>query len=231
MNRQQRRAAARLARKAPVEPVTAIHEAAHAVFAVLFAPSAGWPSPNGALNHIDLYSKPTVGTEESLETGGALAGWTDLQFCPPEMAAYLQPVLKKIAEGEPSTWEALVPAFEQMRAAGIDLQGWLRVKFLIAVAGAAAEAKATGQSTDDVLTSPVCSSDWQGIKRDCLLCGLEHEEAFAEIARALSHTEQIVEDHPEVWGAITRLGARLKIGRMSAAEAVKIIYSDQQRAA
>ena len=39
MNRQQRRTDKSRARKAPVNPVTAIHEAGHAVFAVLFKPA------------------------------------------------------------------------------------------------------------------------------------------------------------------------------------------------
>lgn len=87
MNRQQRRTAKAIARKEPVDPVTAIHEAAHAVFAVLFTLQQAGPPPNGALKFIEMCLRPTVITQEILEQGGAPRGWTELVMFPPEMAA------------------------------------------------------------------------------------------------------------------------------------------------
>jgi hypothetical protein len=221
-NRLQRRVAKAIARKAPVNPVTAIHEAGHAVFAVLFSPPAGWPFPNGALNHIDMYPEPTVLTEAMLKQGGVPVGWTEWSMFPPSMDAYVQPFVQRYANNNVIHVVDLQLAFTEMRAAGFDLDLWLRTKLLMGFAGAAAEAKFTGKSTDDVLMSGACKSDLERNARDCSLCSLSKNDFSAEMTRASILAEQYVEQ-PEIWTAIKAVAAQLKHGRMSADEVVRII--------
>ena len=40
--------------------------------------------------------KPTVISQDILEQGGALGGWTEFVMCPPEMEACVQPYLQKL---------------------------------------------------------------------------------------------------------------------------------------
>src|ERR1019366_1400769 len=187
MNRQQRRTAKAMARKAPVDPVMAIHEAGHAVFAVLLGLQEGWPSPNGALESIEMYPKPTVMTQAILEQGGAVGGWTEFVMYLPEMDAYVQPYMQRHVKNGEIQINDLKPAFAEMQAAGIDVKRWLRVKLLMGVAGAAAEAKFTGKEIDDIyFNSAICSADHESIERHCHLCGLTKDEYVAEMDHALT---------------------------------------------
>lgn len=220
MNRQQRRTAKATARKAPVDPVTAIHEAGHAVFAVLLGLQEGWPSPNGALEYIEMWPKPS---QEILEKGGALGGWTEFAMFSPEMNAYVKPYLQRLVKNNKIQIADLKPAFAEMQDKGIDVRRWLRARLLMSVAGAAAEARFTGKAIDDIyFHGEICRADHESVKRHCHLCALTKDEYAAELEDALTLAEQQVEQ-PEIWAAIKALATQLKHGRMSGDEAARII--------
>jgi hypothetical protein len=222
MNRLQRRAAKAMSYNAPVNPVTAIHEAGHAVFAVMFSPLAGWQPPNGALNHIDLHAEPPVFTEALLKPVEAPGGATEWSMFPPKMKAYVRPFMERYANYDVIAFGDLQSAFTEMRAAGFDLNLWLRTRLLIGFAGLAAEAKFTGKPMNDVLKSNISNLDLVHNARDCQLCDLTKDKYSEEMTRASILAEHCVEI-PEVWIPTTALAAQLKHGRISAGECVRII--------
>jgi hypothetical protein len=225
MNRQQRRAKKALGRsqpvKAPVLPLLrnlAVHEAGHCVARVLTAASLGWDASE-AIQYIDVGSA-------ALATGASQGVRSQVVSWGPFLS---KPMQKFVAAREVTTTHPPRPddsdlalLFAEMRAIGINVDGWFQAKSIVAIFGPMAEAKLLERPFNEVWNNNPSKDDQRGLIRAGTLCGMTREQ----IATAASQNVTIAEQdmaRAEVWDAIITLADNLKPGRMSGREAAAII--------
>lgn len=201
MNRKELRAFQAQARKR--FPIIAVHEAGHAVAAVMTARAMGW-TPEEMLDGIDIVRPDRDGIEK-----GCREGITWRQLFSREMMQHLK---NFIGDDTPLSRSELVPQFAAMRAAGIDLDGWYRARLLFHVFGPAAEAKYLGKSFDEVFNSDIAGDDWHNLVADAKLCGMDEQQIATELDAAIAIAEPKI-NQPDVWNAVTAVAHRLKYGR------------------
>ena len=123
-------------------------------------------------------------------------------------------------------FEALSKIITMARSAGMDVKKWLRAKSLISVFGAAAEARYTSKSFEDVWNGYECEEDRREAIQDCMIGGMtEVDDISAVIEEAMAAAENLIK-RPEVWRAIVALADNLPaFGKFGGEKAVAIIES------
>ncbi len=226
MNRQQRRAKKVLAPSLPVVRALAIHEAGHCVARILTAGSLGWEAGE-VIEYIDVGSAPIAAdTDQDRKYGLRSQVVSSGRFLSKPMHEFVAARRRTTQpRGEPPPLEddaGLVLLFAEMRATGIDLDGWFRAKSIVAVFGPMAEAKLLERPFNEIWNNDPRKDDARALIRAGVLCGLTPDQ----IAAATSENVSIAEQHmarSEVWLAINTLADNLKIGRMSGRQAAAII--------
>jgi hypothetical protein len=222
VNRHERRAAKAMARGQAVDHAVAVHEAGHAVGRILVADSVGWGADD-ALDYIDIHPVPLkVGASaepHALQVDGATGG----QFLSRPMVKYLETKMQPEAFDTPRDGTEMRALFGEMRAAGIDIDTWLRAKCVEIVFGPMAEAKLKGRSF--VLGDDGSIGDTEDLIYAGFLCGVAKER----LAEAIGPNIEIAEGYiarPEVWRAILALADKIKLGRMNGRDAAAIIVRE-----
>ena len=224
-NRHQRRADHRraektLARSQPVVRALAVHEAGHCVARVLTARAIGWDAAE-VIEYIDVGSAPiSTGAEQGLRS--QVVSWG--RFLSKPMQEFV--VARRPTTGHTTGYAPVlddpdvIPMFAEMRASGIDIDGWFRVRSIVAMFGPMAEAKLIEKPFNDVWNAS--RDDALGLMRAGVLCGMTPEQIAASSNDNVSIAEQNMA-RPDVWRAITALADNMRPGRMSGRQAAAII--------
>jgi hypothetical protein len=221
-NRRQRRAEKTLARSQPVVRTLAVHEAGHCVARVLTARTVGWDAA-GVIEYIEVGSAPiAMGADPGLRS--QVVSWGRFLSKPMQdfVAARRPPASRPTGYAPVLDDPDIIPMFAEMRASGIDLDAWFRVRGIVAMFGPMAEAKLIERPFNELWNSNACRDDALSLMRAGVLCGMTPEQ----IAASANETVAIAEQHmtrPEVWRAITTLADNMKPGRMSGRQAAAII--------
>jgi hypothetical protein len=220
-NRRDRRAAMAISRRRPVDRVVAVHEAGHAVARVLFAEPLGW-SPDEVILHVDIHPAPVaigaVSSDGAWELQSQAVTYEKLFSRP--MQEFFRAKFNQ--EEVTLTVEILEPLVAEMRATGIDVDGWYLAKSVGSIFGPMAEAKLLGRPFDVDWEADSAQSDYTDLVRYGVICGLTTEQIESSIIDCIRLAEQLMA-RPEVWSAILALAARLRYGRTEGRVAGRII--------
>ena len=221
-NRRQRRAEKAVSRSEPVVRTLAVHEAGHCVARVLTARAVGWDAAE-AIEYIEVGSMPVaMGADRGLRS--QVVSWGRFLSKPmQDFVAARRPTANPSAGYAPVLDDPdIIPMFAEMRASGIDLDGWFRVRSIVAMFGPMAEAKLIEKPFNELWNSNACRDDALSLMRAGVLCGMTPEQIAASANENVSIAEQNMA-RPEVWRAITTLADNMKPGRMSGRQAAAII--------
>lgn len=203
MNRNAKRAAQAQARTTPIDRVTAVHEAGHAVGRLLTAKAMGFPFDE-AVHSIEIGTGPgwqspdgqVVLTSQAICYGPALS--RDLQDA--YRRAY--PAREPINADDLYSRLAGVGTAEQREVSA-------RAKMLIIAMGPAAEARMLRARWKNVVLSDACAADRIDLGREGRLRGLEGDELIRAINAVGSRAMELVAN-PSVWRAIDAIAVNLK---------------------
>lgn len=200
-----------------IDRAVAIHEAGHAVGRVLVSDSLGW-RPDEAIAYIDVHEAPsTIGTSLDGRHQLLSQATTFGQFLSRPMHEFLDPKRRT-----PTSLDITCEIFAEMRAAGIDIDGWFRAKSIECIFGPMAEAKCLAKPFKDAFDDCSAERDLVDIFRNGTLCGMTPDQIGAAINENIALAEHHMA-HPNVWAAILALADALKPGRMEGRTAVAII--------
>jgi hypothetical protein len=121
----------------------------------------------------------------------------------------------------------ILPLFVEMRAAGIDLDGWLLAKSIEAMFGPIAEAKEVGRPFEDALDHRSSEADIASIHQMGTLCGMTPDQMDDVINKSSRLAAQYV-GTPGVWEAILAVADRLKPGHTPGGLIVRVISKVMQ---
>jgi hypothetical protein len=223
MNRQQRRAAVKDARKQNrgAARVVAVHEAGHALGRYLTADVLGF-QPEEAIAYIEVLFDPRPRASLDGKATVSSSAVTFGRMYSRHMDEFLKanPVPQDAGRGHPITIDAEVKA---CRTGGVDVESWAGCKAFICMAGPAAEARFAGRPASDVVKSYECESDLRDAVRECMRAGKTAEEAQEVAKRALDKAEAVLAE-PGHWRAVLALAESLPVaGRMQGRRAAAII--------
>lgn len=225
MNRRERRAAEAAARKqnegGGLEPVVAFHEAGHAIARYLTAAELGY-APDEAIARIEIASGPLRPLGDSFD-GKATTYSQAVTFGPKlskAMDATARPILMRVA-GQTISGKAhfdlMVEIVAAARAAGADIDAWLRARALICIFGSIAEALYTRKPFEEIWNGYEAENDMRNIVGDCMIAGMGDaaeaiidaavERAKVEVARpgmldALNALSRHLHDHGTTKGRL-----------------------------
>ena len=218
----QRRAEKTLAHSQPVVRTLAVHESGHCVARVLTARAVGWNAAE-VIEYIEVGSAPiAMGADRGLRS--QVASWGRFLSKPMQdfVEAHRPPEERPAGYSPVRDDPDIIPMFAEMRASGIDLDGWFRVRSIVAMFGPMAEAKLIEKPFNEIWNTDACRDDALSLMRAGVLCGMTPEQIAASANESVSIAEQNMA-RPEVWRAITALADNLKPGRMSGRQAAAII--------
>lgn len=227
MSGRQRRAQNGLAGGQPVIRVIAVHEAGHCVARVLTAGSLGWDAAE-VIDYIDSGTLPIATAVASRDHMHGLrsqvVSWGRFLSKPMQEFVATQTRTTRTAKTNAPLGANvdLAPLFAEMRASGIDLDGWFRAKSIVAIFGPMAEAKLTEKPFNELWNSLPAKDDTLGLIRAGTLCGMTLEQIVTATTENVYIAEQQIA-RPEVWHAINALADNIKPGRMSGRKAAAIV--------
>jgi hypothetical protein len=221
-NRRQRRAEKTIARSQPAVRALAVHEAGHCVARVLTARAIGWDAGE-VIDYIEVGSAP-IGRGADRGLRSQVVSWGRFLSKPmQEFVAARRPATNPTAGYAPVLDDPdIIPLFAEMRASGIDLDTWFRVKSMVAMFGPMAEAKLIERPFDQVWNSKTSRDDALSLMRAGVLCGMTPEQIAASANENVSIADRSM-GRPEVWRAIMTLADNMRPGRMSGRQAAAII--------
>jgi hypothetical protein len=222
MNRHERRAAKAKSKSVKIDRVVAIHESGHAVARYLTAGDLGF-TPDEAISYIDVAPYTPQGT--SIE--GTRCFLSQATTFGPIMSKELQDVatreFAKRSSGSNLGMQDVAEALAKARAEGADVPGWLRARLLINVFGAAAEARYSDKTFEDVFESYENEGDVRDTVQHCGMAGVTGEAMHLAIHNAKTRAMSLIEQ-PQVWSAVTTLADKLpSTGRLDGKKVAAII--------
>jgi hypothetical protein len=218
LNRRQRRAAKAAARGRRVDRRIAVHEAGHAVGRVLVAGLLGWDIGE-IINSVEIRAA-------SIDVGVSQDGLASLVSQATTYGPFLSKPMEDFLRARNAKLDIAAvtdAAVTEMRAAGIDVDGWLRAESLVCVFGPMAEATLVGRCYDDALGDYSSEADLADIVRSGDLCGKTRAETAEVINEAVGIAHHLMAEQPGVWPAILALADNLKFGRNDGREAAATI--------
>jgi hypothetical protein len=224
MNRHERRAAKAAARSAKIDGVVAVHEAGHAVARYLTAADLGF-STNDAISYIEV--APNTAMTKSVDK--RMIFRTQATTFGPMLSKEIQETFKEECAGLGGlsgrvAFDALSEIITKARSAGIDVNKWLEARLLISVFGAAAEARYTSRSFEDVWDSYECEDDRRQAVQDCMIAGTSDVSDIGNLLEKAGAVAENSIERPEVWRAVLALADRLPAaGRYDGKKAASII--------
>ena len=122
------------------------------------------------------------------------------------------------------TMEHVSQAVARAHSEGADVSKWLNARILIAVFGAAAEARFLHKALEEIWGAYETEADMRDAVQDCFLAGVTETEAIEKIVdEAQSRATNLIE-LPEVWRAVIALADNLpSSGRFDGKKAAAII--------
>lgn len=231
MNRRERRAAKAKARHHRIDPITAGHEAGHAVGRYLIAPDMGFPEDEiitDIVMHIDG-ERPVTGTSKDGRVKFEALGVCNGPTFSAELGALVPGASEKlgILAGSTVSGRQSFDLFKEVLTAGrnegIDVNAWVEARATISVFGPMVEAMQRGIAFADVWDDEQGDGDRRDIIRDGMAAGLTPDEISAVIENATKRTVNYLQQ-PNVLNAVNALGSHLhQHGTTSGKRAVTII--------
>jgi hypothetical protein len=196
-----------------LDPITAIHEAGHAVARYLTATDMG-RAPDESIAYIEIAPGTPLGV--SFDRRAALVSQA-VTYGP-----MFSPEIDKLI-GNARELKAIVVVVAEAVAKGLDISKWLEARSLIAVFGPMAEAVASQKSFDEVWDSYPCEGDVRSFAQDCVIAGLGGAEIDSLFGKTVEKAVAMFH-RPEICAAINVLAAAFpNAGRMDGKEAAVII--------
>jgi hypothetical protein len=225
LNRHQRLSVKAKVKTSNIKRVVAIHEAGHAVARYLVAEDLG-RTTDEAISYIDV--SPESPVDQSID--GTMSLHLQATTYGPMLSTEIQEIAMRdfadMMQSNKMTMEHVAAAIVTARSEGADISKWLRARMLIAVFGAAAEAKYSGRLFAEVWGNYETESDLNYAVHDCFLAGVTDDHAIhASIDEAMI-TAAVLIERSEVWRAIVALADSLPaFGKFEGKNAVAIIRS------
>ncbi|MFC3326070.1 hypothetical protein [Mesorhizobium cantuariense] len=208
MNRNARRAARAQARTRAVDHITAVHEAGHAVGRLLTAEEMGFPFDQ-AVHSIE------IGTGPSWRSADGRAVLNSQAICyGPAVSLDLQVAYRQAYPGRE------VISADELNARLLDVGTTeqravsARAKMIITAMGAAAEARLSGASWDEVFFSEACFADRMDFNRAARLHGLGDGHIVDALQDVGSKVVELVW-RADVWSSIGAIAAAAMKGSLS----------------
>jgi hypothetical protein len=218
-----------MARKAPLDRATAIHEAGHAVARVLTADDMG-VSPEEAVTCIEVGAPRSHGVSSDGQADLVSLARTDGPWLGPEIDRHLGDRPDDLEEILPP--DLIMRAVAKAREGGMDLNAWLRARALFLVFASVAEAKFLGVPVHDVWHSYGSESDGVDFARTALIAGLD-DAATEQLAKETFARAAEMIERPEVWRAVLAVADRLapnsKVDGKKVARIVARAMAEEQR--
>jgi hypothetical protein len=210
---------------AKIERVVAIHEAGHAVARYLTAEDLGHAT-DPAISYIDVAPATPVG--QSID--GTMNLKLQAITYGPMLSKDIQEVAARdfadIMSSNQFTMEHVAQVLATARSEGADISKWLHARILIAVFGAAAEAKFLGKPLEDVWGAYETEADMRDAVQECFLAGVTEPDAIEAIIHEAQVRAISLVDQPEVWRAVVAMADSLPgSGRLDGKKAVAVIRS------
>jgi hypothetical protein len=220
MNRQQRRAEARRARREKLDPAVAYHEAGHAVGRYLTAEECG-VSVEKCITGIKV--APDEDPVPSQDGTGELVplAATGGPMLPD---AITEIMLREHPDGGPMQ---IADTIAKLRDSGRDMSDvdkWLRGRAVITMFGGIAEAAATGRNPRDVLRSYGCETDIRQFFGLCQIAGRTDPKEMADLRNEGAERAAELMQRPDVCAAIKAVAGCLPaFGRVDGKKIIAII--------
>ncbi len=231
MNRRERRAAKAKAKHRGIDPITALHEAGHAVRRDLTAPDMGIPEDK-IITDIVVHSegeRPSAGTSiDGRVKYESLAVCNGPTFSA-ELGALVPAATEKLGISAGSTVSGL-QALDLVkdvltvgRDEGIDVDAWVEARAILTVFGPMVEAMQRGLPFTDIWDGEQGDGDRRDIIGDGVAAGLSPDEISAVINRAADRVVDYLQQ-TNVIDAVNALGRHLqRHGTTSGKRAAAII--------
>ena len=217
VNRRERRAARAKARHHGIDPITALHEAGHAVGRYLTAPDMGFPEDE-MITEIVVYiegEKPDMGT--SIDGRAKLQ---ELAVCngpmlTAELGALVPAAREKLGLLAASTLsgrqslDLVKEVLTAGRNEGIDVNAWVEARAIVSVFGPMVEAMQRKMTFDDVWNGYEAEDDLGGIVGDGVAAGLSPDEIAVVIKSAVDRVVDYLQQ-TNVLDAVNALGRHLQ---------------------
>ena len=235
--RRKRRASRAKAGRHPIDPVTALHEAGHAVGRYLTALEMG-------LSEDEVITEIVVETEgRRPEMGTSFDGrmkLVSLAVCNgPMLSAELQRLVPAameimgIAAGSTLSGRQALDLVKEVlavgRSEGIDVDAWVGARAVVAVFGPMVEAGVREVPFQDVWDGYEAEDDVTGIVGDGVAAGLSSDEIGAVIETAKHRVLDYLQE-PKVGNAVNALGNHLLEHGTTAGERAAAIIRDAMKA-
>jgi hypothetical protein len=194
--------------RARMVSITAIHEAGHAVSRFLTAATMGY-EPQDALSHIEMHHPDTAA--KYFGPDGKLFYDAAITFGPMFSKA-IESISKPFdvkygVEGiRGNLHEYCIEVTKAARAAGVNVDSWVKAKMIVSLAGPVAEAKATRKTLGELPQG--WENDYEDACGTCAAAGMEPDQAdiLVDEATRLLETEFA---NPLLWNALLTLAAAL----------------------
>ena len=231
MNRRERRAARAKARRHGIDPITAFHEAGHAVGRYLTAPDMGF-SEDEIITDIVVHSEG-----ERPDMGMSIDGrvkFESLAVCngptfSAELGALVPAASKKLGILAPATlsgrqsFDLMKEVLTAGRDEGIDVNAWVEARAIFTVFGPMVEAMQRGMPFTDVWDGEQGDGDRRDIVADGVVAGLTPDEIGVVIKSAVDRVVDYLQQ-TNVVDAVNALGRHLqRHGTTSGKRAAAII--------
>ncbi|TPL51522.1 hypothetical protein [Mesorhizobium sp. B2-4-6] len=203
MNRTARRAAQAQARRKTIDRITAVHEAGHAVARLLAAEDMGYLFEMG-VDSIQIGTGPSWRSADGRIVLNSAAICYGPAVSKVLAVAYTQayPGSGSISADEFNARLLTLGTAEQRAISG-------QAKMIVTAMGAAAEARLTGATWEEVFLSDPCIGDRTDFRRDARLAGFGDDDLAVAVARVRSTVIKLIAV-PEVWSAIGAVASAMK---------------------
>ncbi len=217
VNRRERRAARAKARHHDIDPITALHEAGHAVGRYLVAPDMGF-TEDEIITEIVVHiegERPDMGTSiDGRVKFQSLAVCNGPTFSA-ELGALVPAATEKLGISAGSTVSGLraldlvKDVLTVGRDEGIDVDAWVEARAVIVVFGPMVEAAQRGMQFSDIWDGEQAEGDQRDIVGDGVAAGLSPDEISAVINHAADRVVDYLQQ-TNVIDAVNALGRHLQ---------------------
>jgi hypothetical protein len=215
MSRRDRRRLAAGMKKQPINPLTAVHEAGHAVARYIVANEMGIPQEK-CIDRI-------VMEQRIFSTQDGVTWVSEAVTYGPLFSRDIQAVITRGKPPAPPSDDEIIQFVWQAKLEGADVRTWLNAKALVIIMGPLAEACATGQAIENVLLSNASRGDLEDLSRYCKWAAITEDDAGKVLADAIQRGIELTRQ-PRISTAIHRAAQQL-IGKseISGKEIVAVI--------
>ena len=237
VNRRERRAARAKARHHGIDPITALHEAGHAVGRYLVAPDMGFPEDEiitEIVVHIEG-ERPDMGTSidgrvkfQSLAVCNGPTFSAELGALVPAAREKLGILAAGTLSGRQS-FDLVKEVLTAGRNEGIDVNAWVEARAILTVFGPMVEAMHRKMTFADVWNGDEAEGDLRGIVGDGIAAGLSPDEIQVVIESAADRVVNYLQQ-TNVCAAVNALGQHLRQHGTTSGKRAAAIIRDAMKA-